>query len=153
MICTSCCEFYCLISDVPLPILLEKFGAKFFEVNKLSGHSHMLLALGHNLYGFLCNLDSLHSHLSYTYDQMQAPSFKCEKTREGLTLHYHSKREGLHSIVSGIVTAVAKEFFTLEIEMSVEKQEKIESDRLSNHYIFAIRVKDSCRTGNYMESK
>lgn len=126
------------------------FGAKFVEVTNRIGHSRMLHTLGHNLYGFLCNLDSLHNHLSYTYDQMQAPSFSCEKTNGGLLLHYYSKRKGLHSIVRGIVKSVAKDYFALDVDMKLECEERLETERLCNHYIFTISVLDSTKDDNYM---
>lgn len=101
----------------------------------------MLKTLGHNLYGFLMNLDSLHDHLSFTYTQMQAPSFRCEKTRSSIILHYYSHRPGLSSIVIGIVKEVAKDFFDLDVEIKVLLHEQT-SEKLSNHYKFQISVKD-----------
>lgn len=113
----------------------------------------MLHTLGHNLYGFLSNLDSLHNHLSYTYTEMQAPSFQCEKTDGGLILHYYSKRKGLYSIVVGIIKAVAKDFYSLDIEVTLDKEERREGEHLCNHYVFSISVLDSSKDGNYMESE
>ena len=142
---------YISLSDIPLSTLLEKFGAKFFEVTNQSGHSSMLHTLGHNLYGFLSNLDSLHNHLSYTYTEMQAPSFQCEKTPGGLLLHYYSKRKGLQAIVVGIIKEVARDFYSLDIEMTLEEEETRESEHLCNHYVFSISVLDSTKDPNYME--
>ena len=126
------------------------FGGLFFDVCKRSGHSSMLRTLGHNLYGFLINLDSLHDHLSFTYTEMQAPSFLCEKTHSGLTLHYFSQRPGLSSIVIGIVQAVAKDFYSLDISMEMVKYEQM-SERLAHHYTFHIEVKDSSKDECYIE--
>ena len=111
----------------------------------------MLRTLGHNLYGFLMNLDSLHDHLSFTYTQMRAPSFRCEKTHSGLTLHYYSQRLGLSSIVVGIVKEVAKDFFDLDVDIKVLLYEET-SEKLSHHYTFQVSVKDKTDE-TYLERK
>ncbi len=72
---------------------------------------------------------------------MQAPSFRCEKTPYGLTLHYYSKRMGLEQIVSGIVKAVAKNFYSLVIDVVVHDYEKTQQD-LCHHYTLHIEVTD-----------
>ena len=132
--------------------ILEKFGAHFFETIKKSGHSSLLRTLGHNLYGFLVNLDSLHDHLSFTYTQMQAPSFRCEKTPTGLRLHYYSSRKGLEAIAIGIVKAVARSFFDLEVDIKKLKCEEL-NERLSYHCVFDIETKEICRNEKGLERK
>ena len=114
----------------------------------------MLKALGHNLSGFLMNLDALHDHLASTYKEMQAPSFRCEKMgKSGLVLHYYSKREGLTAIVTGIVKAAAREFFNLDVEIKLQKYEEM-AEQLRHHYVFNIEVQESTkRDERYMERK
>ena len=103
--------------------------------------------LGHNLYGFLMNLDTLHDHLSFTYPEMRAPSFRCEKTRTGLTLHYYSERHGLVNIVLGIVKAVARKFYRLEqLDISLAGYEEEQHLRHRHHYVIKIEAPDvQCR--------
>ena len=103
----------------------------------------MLRTLGHDLHGFLMNLDSLHDHLAFTYTQMQAPSFRCEKTSTGLTLHYHSQRSGLDSIVKGIVQEVAKDFYDLDVEVNKSEYELQTNTKLPHHYVFKITANES----------
>ena len=110
----------------------------------------MLRTLGHDLHGFLMNLDSLHDHLAFTYTQMQAPSFRCEKTPTGLILHYHSQREGLDSIVTGIVQEVAKDFYDLDVKVSRVKYEKTNTT-LPHHYVFDIEARET--TDDNLERK
>lgn len=141
-----------MVTGVSLEKLLEQFGAFFFITCKKSGHSNILRTLGHNLYGFLLNLDTLHDHLSFTYTQMRAPSFRCEKTGDGLTLHYHSYRPGLSNIVLGIVNAVAKDFYQLDISIEQVSYEET-SDKLPHHYVFSIEVLESAKNDNYLERK
>ena len=137
---------------VKMETILEMFGKFFFETCKKSGHSNILRTLGHNLYGFLLNLDTLHDHLSFTYTQMRAPSFRCEKTPngQGLILYYYSERYGLSHIVSGIVKAVAEDFYQLEIIVK-ETHYECTGDKLSHHYVFSIEVEESAKNDNYLE--
>ncbi len=146
-------SFINLISDIELDKALEAFGDEFFQKTKVSGHSHMLRTLGSNLFGFLVNLDSLHSHLSFTYLEMQAPSFQCDITDEGLQLHYYSHRFGLHPVVTGIVKAVAKDFFSLEIDMKNNLDEKLDGVKLCYHYGFEITVKECSKDETWLESE
>ncbi len=84
------------------------------------------------------------------YTQMQAPSFRCEKTQSGLTLHYYSQRPGLSNIVKGIVKAVSKDFYKLDIDIKEVKYENTK-EKLEHHYVFEITVMDSTRNENYLE--
>ena len=146
-------DYLHLILDIKLDKALEAFGDEFFQKTKVSGHSHMLKTLGNNLFGFLVNLDSLHSHLSFTYLDMQAPSFQCDVTDEGLQLHYYSHRFGLHPVVTGIVKAVAIDFFSLEINMEKNLDEKLDGVKLCYHYGFEITVKESSKDETWLESE
>ena len=141
---------YYIHIGIPLEKILEMFGGAFFEACKKTGHNRMLRSLGHNLYGFLINLDSLHDHLSFSYTKMQAPSFICDRTSSGLILHYYSKRNGLSNIVLGIVKSVSKEYYSLDIDMEMIRYEKLDQE-LSHHFIFSITVKEESKDENYLE--
>ncbi|KAJ6669299.1 hypothetical protein lerEdw1_008108 [Lerista edwardsae] len=92
----------CKMLDVPPDMVLKQFGEYFFEFCKRSGYDHMLRTLGGNLYEFIENLDALHSYLSLSYQEMNAPSFRVEKNEDGsMHLHYYSDRRGLCHIVPG----------------------------------------------------
>ena len=67
---------YFFSSDISYDSLMEKFGGYFFTYCIESGYDRLLRVLGGNLLDFLCNLDTLHDHLSSTYVGMQAPSFR-----------------------------------------------------------------------------
>ncbi|XP_071799009.1 guanylate cyclase soluble subunit beta-2-like [Asterias amurensis] len=128
------------ISGLQVPVILELFGEFFFSFCQSSGYDEMLRALGGNLKSFLENLDSLHSYLSFSYEQMEAPSFRCERRHDNaLILHYYSHRKGLHPIVVGIVRAVAKEFFESELKMEIlEESHEEERNGKKEHVTFAI---------------
>ena len=111
------------------------FGEQFLVWCKESGYAKILQLLGRSLQDFLTNLDALHDHLSIIYPQMDAPSFRCTNTNQGFYLHYYSSRDGLESIVKGIVKSVAREFYGVEVEMKLVRQK---GDNDSDHSLFHI---------------
>jgi guanylate cyclase soluble subunit beta len=115
--------------------ILEMFGEQFLVWCKESGYAKTLQLLGRSLQDFLTNLDALHDHLSIIYPQMDAPSFRCTGEGSQFYLHYYSNRDGLESIVKGIVKAVAREFYGVEVSMSVIKSKGNSED----HSCFLIK--------------
>ncbi|XP_044288677.1 guanylate cyclase soluble subunit beta-2-like [Varanus komodoensis] len=130
----------CKMLDVPPDMVLKQFGEYFFEFCKRSGYDHMLRTLGGNLYEFIENLDALHSYLSLSYQEMNAPSFRVEKNEDGsMHLHYYSDRRGLCHIVPGIIGAAALDFFNIEISMEIVNQtEEEERTGKKEHIVFLV---------------
>ncbi|XP_036393528.1 guanylate cyclase soluble subunit beta-2-like [Megalops cyprinoides] len=130
----------CKLLDVEPDVVLRQFGEYFFEFCKRSGYDHMLRTLGGNLFEFIENLDALHSYLSLSYKEMNAPSFRVEKNSDGtMLLHYYSDRKGLCHIVPGIIGAVAKDFFKSEIRMEIVNQmEEGERTGKREHVVFLV---------------
>uniref|UniRef100_A0A8D0DJS1 guanylate cyclase n=1 Tax=Salvator merianae TaxID=96440 RepID=A0A8D0DJS1_SALMN len=133
----------CKMLDVPPEMVLKQFGEYFFEFCKRSGYDHMLRTLGGNLYEFIENLDALHSYLSLSYQEMNAPSFRVEKNEDGsMHLHYYSDRRGLCHIVPGIIGAAALDFFNIEISMEIVNQlEEDERTGKKEHIVFLVTQK------------
>ncbi|XP_069071535.1 guanylate cyclase soluble subunit beta-2-like [Pleurodeles waltl] len=133
-------EEACAVLDVPPAVVLKQFGEYFFEFCKRSGYDHMLRTLGSNLYEFIENLDALHSYLSLSYQEMNAPSFRVEKNEDGtMHLHYYSDRRGLCHIVPGIISAVAMDFFNAEISMEIiDRIEEEERIGKKEHIVFHV---------------
>ncbi|XP_068548234.1 guanylate cyclase soluble subunit beta-2-like isoform X2 [Anas acuta] len=130
----------CKVLGVPADMVLREFGEYFFEFCKRSGYDHMLRTLGGNLYEFIENLDALHSYLSLSYQEMNAPSFRVEKNEDGsMHLHYYSDRRGLYHIVPGIIGAAALDFFNIEISMEIVNQtEEEERTGKKEHIVFLV---------------
>ncbi|XP_053347448.1 guanylate cyclase soluble subunit beta-2 isoform X2 [Clarias gariepinus] len=130
----------CKMLDVSSEMVLKLFGEYFFSFCKMSGYDTMLRTLGGNLVEFIENLDALHSYLALSYQEMNAPSFRVERTSDGRTLlHYYSDRKGLHHIVPGIIEAVAKDFFGSKVIMSIlEQPEEAERTGKREHVIFLM---------------
>ncbi|XP_018411944.1 PREDICTED: guanylate cyclase soluble subunit beta-2-like [Nanorana parkeri] len=123
--------------------VLKLFGQYFFSFCKKSGYDRMLRTLGGNLMEFIENLDALHSFLTLSYKEMNAPSFRVEKRNDGtMLLHYYSDRSGFCHIVPGIIESVAKDFFNSEITMSIVYQtEEKERTGKREHVIFEVLQK------------
>uniref|UniRef100_A0A8C6ZQ78 guanylate cyclase n=1 Tax=Nothoprocta perdicaria TaxID=30464 RepID=A0A8C6ZQ78_NOTPE len=130
----------CKILGVPADMVLRQFGEHFFEFCKRSGYDHMLRTLGGNLHEFIENLDALHSYLSLSYQEMNAPSFRVEKNGDGsMHLHYYSDRRGLCHIVPGIIGAAALDFFNIDISMEIVNQaEEEERTGKKEHIVFLV---------------
>uniref|UniRef100_A0A4X2LR14 guanylate cyclase n=1 Tax=Vombatus ursinus TaxID=29139 RepID=A0A4X2LR14_VOMUR len=120
--------------------ILKMFGEYFFKFCKMSGYDRMLRTLGGNLTEFIENLDALHSYLALSYQEMNAPSFRVEKGTNGtMLLHYYSDRRGLCHIVPGIIEAVAKDFFNMDMMMEIlNKSEEEERTGKKEHVVFLI---------------
>ncbi|XP_067897540.1 guanylate cyclase soluble subunit beta-2-like isoform X1 [Heterodontus francisci] len=136
-------EEACKLLDVEPAVVLKQFGEYFFEFCKRSGYDHMLRTLGGNLMEFIENLDALHSYLSLSYQEMNAPSFRVEKNEDSsMLLHYYSDRRGLCHIVPGILGAVAMDFFNSEITMEIVSQmEEEERTGKKEHVVFLVTQK------------
>uniref|UniRef100_A0A8C5S683 guanylate cyclase n=1 Tax=Laticauda laticaudata TaxID=8630 RepID=A0A8C5S683_LATLA len=124
---------------MPEEAVLKLFGQYFFNFCKTSGYDKMLRTLGGNLMEFIENLDSLHSYLALSYQEMNAPSFRVERKDERVLLHYYSDRKGLCHIVPGIIEAVARDFFDCEVSLEILEQ-NIEEERTGKkeHVVFFI---------------
>ncbi|XP_062815731.1 guanylate cyclase soluble subunit beta-2-like [Anolis carolinensis] len=122
----------------------------------MSGYDRMLRTLGGNLAEFIENLDALHSYLALSYQEMNAPSFRVERTADMMLLHYYSDRKGLYHIVPGILEAVAKDFFNSEVTLEILAQtEEEECTGKKEHVVFCILENSGAAkykvkgTGNY----
>ncbi|CAG0895669.1 unnamed protein product, partial [Darwinula stevensoni] len=136
------------VLGVPAAAILEMFGKMFLDFCQDSGYDRILRVLGATTKDFLQNLDALHDHLGTIYPGMRAPSFRCtEGTEDGTTvLHYYSDRDGLESIVIGIVKAVASKLHEREVEVELWKRREE-----CGHIQFLIREKRiGCEAANQL---
>uniref|UniRef100_A0A8D1TB11 guanylate cyclase n=1 Tax=Sus scrofa TaxID=9823 RepID=A0A8D1TB11_PIG len=120
--------------------ILKLFGEYFFKFCKMSGYDRMLRTLGGNLTEFIENLDALHSYLALSYQEMNAPSFRVERAAdEKMLLHYYSDRSGLCHIVPGIIEAVAKDFFDIDVTLEIlDVHQEEERTAKKEHVVFLI---------------
>ncbi|XP_065158756.1 soluble guanylate cyclase 88E isoform X2 [Atheta coriaria] len=102
----------------------DQMGVFFVAFVGQYGYDRVLSVLGRHMRDFLNGLDNLHEYLKFSYPRMRAPSFICEnETRQGLTLHYRSKRRGFVYYTMGQIREVARHFYQKELKIELVKEE------------------------------
>ncbi|VVC40589.1 Hypothetical protein CINCED_3A019101 [Cinara cedri] len=102
----------------------EQMGVHFVSFVGQYGYDRVLSVLGRHMRDFLNGLDNLHEYLKFSYPRMQAPSFICEnESRQGLTLHYRSKRRGFVYYTMGQIKEVARHFYHKEMRIELVREE------------------------------
>lgn len=90
---------------------MDQMGVCFVSFVSQYGYDRVLSVLGRHMRDFLNGLDNLHEYLKFSYPRMKAPSFICEnETKQGLTLHYRSKRRGFVYYTMGQIREVGTNF-------------------------------------------
>ncbi|KAL5006686.1 hypothetical protein ScPMuIL_015492, partial [Solemya velum] len=117
-------------------VIMDGFGIAFVSFVGQYGYDRILKVLGRHLRDFLNGLDNLHEYLRFSYPKLSPPSFFCEnETRNGLTLHYRSKRKGYLHYVKGQIRQVAKIFYKTKIDVDVVRE--VCTDTMS-HVVFQL---------------
>jgi hypothetical protein len=116
--------------------IMQAFGEFWVTYTAQEGYGEMLQMSGDNLPEFLENLDNLHARVGVIFPQLQPPSFDCtDQTEAALSLHYHSKREGLAPMVIGLVKGLGTRFDTaVEVTQTQSREEGADHDEFSIKY-------------------
>ncbi|XP_018913543.2 soluble guanylate cyclase 88E isoform X1 [Bemisia tabaci] len=102
----------------------DQMGVHFVGFVSQYGYDRVLSVLGRHMRDFLNGLDNLHEYLKFSYPRMRAPSFICEnESRQGLTLHYRSKRRGFVYYTMGQIREVARHFYHKEMRIELVREE------------------------------
>ncbi|XP_018579643.1 soluble guanylate cyclase 88E [Anoplophora glabripennis] len=102
----------------------DQMGVFFIGFVSQYGYDRVLSVLGRHMRDFLNGLDNLHEYLKFSYPRMRAPSFICEnETKQGLTLHYRSKRRGFVYYTMGQIREVARHFYHKEMKIELVREE------------------------------
>lgn len=101
--------------------LQAQFGGLYFEHCLESKHGEILKKLGGNLYDFLCNIDTLHDHISVSYAGAKIPTFRVKQdaTTRCITVQCYTDRDQLEFITKGIIEKAAKKLFKLEVNVQI----------------------------------
>lgn len=103
---------------------MDQMGVFFVNFVGQYGYDRVLSVLGRHMRDFLNGLDNLHEYLKFSYPRMRAPSFICEnETRQGLTLHYRSKRRGFVYYTMGQIREVARHFYQKDMQIELVREE------------------------------
>jgi guanylate cyclase len=114
----------CQILKVSEKDFFEQMGVFFISFVSQYGYDRVLSVLGRHMRDFLNGLDNLHEYLKFSYPRMRAPSFICEnETKQGLTLHYRSKRRGFVYYTMGQIREVARHFYHKEMKIELVREE------------------------------
>jgi hypothetical protein len=123
------------ILETPVDQLLEAFGEYWTLYTAREGYGDLLSISGKDFESFLENLDNLHTRIALSFPELRPPTFAVERNEVGdLVLHYHSEREGLASMVRGLVKGLANMFkVDIRIEQTASKADG------GDHDIFLIK--------------
>ena len=111
-----------LYLNIPEDEIMEALGRYFVTYVSKFGYDSMLKVQGRGMRDFLEGMDNLHEYLRLTYPKMKSPSFQCtDECREGITLHYRSKRKGFLYYVKGQLAEVARVFYQTRLEIEIKK--------------------------------
>jgi uncharacterized protein (TIGR02265 family) len=98
---------------MPAEDVLAAFGEHWVTYTAEQGWGPILTTAGDTLPAFLLGLDAMHARVRLTMPSLAPPSFRCtDVTDTSLRLHYHSHRDGLAAMVTGLVRGLGVRFGT-----------------------------------------
>lgn len=101
------------VLKIPPEAVLEAFGEHWVLYTAKEGYGPMLDASGQTLREFLLNLDALHARVALTMPELRPPRFRLVPVDETtMLLEYHSTRQGLAPMVSGLLKGLSIRFNT-----------------------------------------
>ena len=131
------------ILDTPAHDILVAFGEYWINFTADEGYGELLQLAGNTFPEFLSNLDNLHQRVGSTYKHLNPPSFLCKEINEHtLLLEYHSSREGLSSLVLGLIKGLGKKFNVSVEVKQIKNREEVGYDEFFVNY-FPIEKEQS----------
>ena len=112
------------------------FGEYWIIHTVHEGYGPLLKLAGNSFYEILSNLDDLHVRVGHTFLNQSPPSFICKEINDHtLVLEYHSNREGLSSLIIGMLQGLGKSFNKrVEIKHLIKREEKGHDEFLVKHF-------------------
>jgi len=96
---------------VPRNEILQMLGRHWVTFTAQQGYGEMMTLFGRDLRTCLQNLNRMHGHMGAMMPDLHPPRFIVDdRGSDRLTLHYHSNREGLAPVVTGILEGLAEKF-------------------------------------------
>lgn len=113
----------CKVLGLSADEAIAAFGRHFVVFALRSGNARFLRAQGATLPTFLANVNNLHHHLERDHPDARFPFLeaKYDPVQDRVQLTYYSTREGLASLVVGVVQEIGKRLYGLDV--SLEAQE------------------------------
>ncbi|ELT99978.1 hypothetical protein CAPTEDRAFT_136948, partial [Capitella teleta] len=120
---------------------LEAYGVYFIKYTVDMGYDLMLLSLGPDIRCFIENLDTVHTLLALSYKNIIPPIFRCESMQDGnLVLHYYSYREGLQSLVVGLLKGAADILHSTKVTVEILATQTFFVSESENLHHASLRV-------------
>ena len=121
--------------------VLKAFGTHFITFAREAGYDMLMRVLGSTLEDFCSGLDRMHRHLSHNLPKLVFPAFWTMVTPdgEGIRLFYSSVRPGLWPMVETIIIEVAKVYYSLEVTVSVAREQALNETSGEYECAFDIR--------------
>ncbi len=118
--------------------MLHDFGVYWVNRADASEWYYKLLdAGGDSLPELLANLDQLHGRVRAQLPKLRPPSFQClDVSDESLRVRYYSQREGLTTLVQGLLIGIGRRFGTeVEVEIEQTKEDGAPFDQYLVRYV------------------
>ncbi|PVD33577.1 hypothetical protein C0Q70_04834 [Pomacea canaliculata] len=126
------------VIGLPEDELMDAFGVAFVSFVGQYGYDSILKVLGRHMRDFLNGLDNLHEYLRFSYPKLRPPSFFVEnENKNGLTLHYRSRRKGFVHYVKGQIRRVGELFYSTKVDIFVVGQHFNKDDN-TTHVTFRL---------------
>jgi len=123
---------------IPAAEILRMFGRQWVEFTARHGYGEMMDLFGRDLRTCLKNLNRMHGHMGAMMPDLHPPRFIVEeREKNGVTLHYHSNREGLAPLVVGILEGLAQKFREQVVIKHIAKHERSDHDEFDVAFIAA----------------
>ena len=103
-------------------LVMETFGEYWILYTADEGYGDIMNLAGDNISDFLNNLDMLHNRLNNIMPQLVAPQFSTRnETANSIELEYRSQREGMTSMVVGLLRGLCKRFKLENYKISIRE--------------------------------
>eukprot|EP00043_Microstomoeca_roanoka_P006449 m.62835 g.62835 ORF g.62835 m.62835 type:complete len:690 (+) comp13416_c0_seq1:198-2267(+) len=123
------------VTGIPLEDCKFHVGRQFVVTILDTGYGATLLSLGNDFYSYLKNMDSLHDSFVPSFPDMKVGSLRPKRNPDNtVSVHYYSQREGLASLIMGLLKESASRLFDLDIDIT----HRVQRGRGSGCDIFEI---------------
>uniref|UniRef100_A0AC35U7X7 Guanylate cyclase n=1 Tax=Rhabditophanes sp. KR3021 TaxID=114890 RepID=A0AC35U7X7_9BILA len=131
--------------NLSLADALEAYGEHFIVFVMNNGWDTILNCVADDVFNFLNTVTYLHTFMdTLTFKgSLEKPSFYCEINRDNsLKLHYYSHRNGLDTLVIGLVRKAVKELFNIDVLVTLNEHyaDNTGFGKGLNHSIFRIET-------------
>ena len=126
-------------SDLEKSSFLRDLGYEYFKLC-LVEYGRSIQMMGSNMIEFFSNLDGLHDYIckSEKFKGQNLPSFRCEYSRNKLTLHLHTERRDLIEFYAGIVQGISRMLFNRDAAVGVNSSDNPNS----SHHVLTVDAQE-----------